>query len=232
MGLEGKVRVTGGAEHSLPDATTPVPSAGAELIIAEAMKDDPRPLHVAFLGPLTDMASAILMKPEIARRKVRVVWIGGGHWPVGNREYNLSNDIESANVVARSCIEIWQIPMAVYRRMAVSCAELYERVHDKGEVGRYLVEQLVEHNRARAAVAMAFRSLDASPGMGGMRYPECGEWDYVPGPEYSPAMNYVHTGANRPVRLYRNVDQRFILEDMLAKIARLSRGVQGLATFT
>lgn len=232
MGLEGKVRVADGAEHAISDTTTPVPSAGAELIIAEAMKDDPRPLHVAFLGPLTDMASAILMAPEIARGNVRVVWIGGGYWPVGNREYNLSNDIESANVVARSGIEIWQIPMAVYRRMAVSYAELYERVHDKGEIGRYLVEQLVEHNSARAPVAMEFRSLGDSPAIGVMMYPECGEWDYVPGPEYSPAMNYVHTGANRPVRLYRNVDQRFVLEDMFAKLARFSRGVQDFATFT
>ena len=110
------------------------------------MKDDPRPLHVAFLGPLTDMASAILMEPRVAQRNLRVVWIGGGHWPVGNREYNLSNDITAANVVARSGIEIWQIPMTVYRRMAVSYAELYERVYDKGAIGKYLVEQLVDWN--------------------------------------------------------------------------------------
>jgi hypothetical protein len=38
-------------------------SAGSVLIIAEALKDDPRPLHVAFLGPLTDMASALLESP-------------------------------------------------------------------------------------------------------------------------------------------------------------------------
>ena len=52
-------------------------------IIEEALKDDPRPLHVAFLGPLTDMASALLLEPSIAERSVRVVWIGGGDWPVG-----------------------------------------------------------------------------------------------------------------------------------------------------
>jgi hypothetical protein len=45
-------------------------------------------------------------------------------------------------------------------------------------------------------------------------------------------MNYVHTGRNRPVKLYQNVDQRFILEDLFAKLARFARGEQQLATFT
>jgi purine nucleosidase len=232
MGLQGKVTVADGAAGPIADASTPAASAGAELIIREALRDDPRPLHVAFLGPLTDMASAILTAPEVARREVRVVWIGGGHWPVGNREYNLSNDIEAANVVARSGIEIWQIPMLVYRQMAVSYAELYERVHDKGEIGKYLVEQVVDWNARMVASPIEHRSLGDSPAIGVMMYPECGESEWVPGPEYSPLMNYVHTGRNRPVKLYRSVDQRFILEDMFAKLARFARGVQDLATFT
>jgi purine nucleosidase len=232
MGLEGKVRVADGAAAAIPDATTPAPSEGAELIIAQALKDDPRPLHVAFLGPLTDMASAILMAPEIAARNVRVIWIGGGYWPVGNREYNLSNDIAAANVVARSGIEIWQIPMRVYRHMAVSYAELYERVHGQGEIGKYLVEQLVDWNAKTAVLPMEHRSLGDSPAIGVMMYPECGVSEWVPGPEYNELMNYVHTGRNRPVKLYHNVDQRFILEDMFAKLARFARGEQELATFT
>ena len=231
MGLEGQVRVADGAAAAIPDASTPAPSAGAELIVAEALKDDPRPLHVAFLGPLTDMASALLMAPEIAQREVRVVWIGGGHWPVGNREYNLSNDIAAANVVARSGVEVWQIPMGVYRRMAVSYAELYERVHGQGALGRYLVDQLVAWNERMVPGPIEHRSLGDSPAIGVMMYPECGESEWVPGPEYSELMTYVHGGRNRPVRLYRNVDQRFILEDLVAKLARFARGIRELATF-
>ncbi len=232
MNLEGKVTVADGAAGPIPDETTPAPSPGAELIVREAMKDDPRPLHVAFLGPLTDMASAILMEPRIAQRNVRVVWIGGGHWPVGNREYNLSNDITGANVVARSGIEIWQIPMTVYRKMPVSYAELYERVYDKGAIGKYLVDQLIEWNERTAVVPMEHRSLGDSPAIGVMMYPECGTSEWVAGPEYSPLMNYVHTGRNRPIKLYKDVDQRFIHEDFFAKLARFARGEQELATFT
>ena len=60
------------------DEQTPQDSPGARLIIAEsklASADDP--LFVAFLGPLTDMASAILLDPEIVHREVVVIWIGG-----------------------------------------------------------------------------------------------------------------------------------------------------------
>jgi purine nucleosidase len=78
MNIKGQIPVQTGAPKALPDEVTPEPSAGSALIIAETLKDDPRPLHVAFLGPLTDMASALLEEPGIAEHNVVVVWIGGG----------------------------------------------------------------------------------------------------------------------------------------------------------
>ena len=231
MGLEGKVTVADGAAAAIPDANTPARSAGADLIDAQALKNDPRPLHVACIGPLTDLASAILIAPEVVRRDLRVVWIGGGYWPVGNRDTNLANDITAANVVARSGVEIWQVPMRAYRHMGVSHAELHERVQGKGEIGRYLVEGALAVN-PRVDGPIEHRSLGDSAAIGVMIYPECGVSEWVPGPEYNELMSYVHTGRNRPVKLYHNVDQRFILEDMFAKLARFARGEQELATFS
>jgi inosine-uridine nucleoside N-ribohydrolase len=231
MELTGQVRVADGALGPMPDEATPMPSAGAEMIIREAMKDDPRPLHVAFLGPLTDMAAAILMEPRIVERNVRVVWIGGGPWPVGGREYNLSNDIAAANVVFRSGIEVWQIPMTVYRLMPVSYAELHEKVYDKGAIGRYLVEQLIDWNSRMVAGPIEHRSLGDSPAIGVMMYPDCGRWEYRPGPQFNALMNYVHTGQCRPARVYENVDIRFIQEDFFAKLSRFARGVKEFARF-
>jgi inosine-uridine nucleoside N-ribohydrolase len=223
MDMVGQVRVEDGGTGELPDESTPVDSPGARLIIEEALKDDPRPLHVAFYGPLTDMASALLMAPEIDRRNVRVVWIGGGPWPEGGREYNLSNDIAAANVVMRSQMEVWQIPRSVYRRMPVSYAELAEKVYPCGDIGRYLVEQLVEHNLKRAPAAMEYRSLGDSPAVGVIIYPDCGRWTWRPAPEFEPTMHYRHTGLNRPIRVYEDIDARFIHEDFFAKIKRCAR---------
>src|ERR1043166_3587142 len=68
MALDGQVRVEPGARTALPDEKTAMPSPGAEFIIEEAMREEPRPLHIAFYGPLTDMASALLMEPAIEER--------------------------------------------------------------------------------------------------------------------------------------------------------------------
>jgi purine nucleosidase len=54
-------------------------------------------------------------------------------------------------------------------------------------------------------------------------YPECGWSEWRPAPEFNAEMNYVHTGRNRPIRVYERIDQRFILEDFFAKLARFTR---------
>ena len=218
MRLTGKTRVEDGASHALPDEDTPVDSSGAQFVIKEAMRDDARPLYLAFYGPLTDMASALLLEPHIEERNLRVVWIGGGEWPEGGQEYNLSNDIIAANVVFRSSVQVWQIPKPVYRRMPVSYAELKQKVAPHGDIGKYLVKQLVEHN-ARAEGPMEYRSLGDSPAVGVIMYPDCGRWQWRPAPEFEPTMHYRHTGLNRPIRVYDSVDARFILEDFFAKLA-------------
>jgi len=224
MDLRDQVHVADGGERAMPDERTPVESPGASLIIEQALKDDPRPLHVAFYGPLTDMASALLLEPAIESRNVRVIWIGGGKWPEGGREYNLSNDVHAANVIMRSRLEVWQVPRSVYRRMPASFAELVDKVYSCGKIGRYLVEQLVEFNLRTAPSAMEYRSLGDSPCVGVIMYPDCGAWSWRPAPEFEPTMHYRHTGANRPIRVYEDIDARFIHEDFFAKLKRFARG--------
>ena len=77
-GLEQQVTVANGAPTGIADEQTPRDSDGAQLIIAESkLASAKEPLFVAFLGPLTDMASAILLDPAILDREVVVIWIGG-----------------------------------------------------------------------------------------------------------------------------------------------------------
>ena len=224
MGWEGRVKVADGAPRALPDEATPLPSPGSALIVEEALKDDPRPLFVLFYGPLTDMASALLEEPRIAERNLTVVWIGGGPWPDGGPEFNLSNDIGAANIVMRSPLEVWQIPSSVYKRFSVSYAELLERVWPHAPLGRYLVEQLVDFNSRHVDRPMEFRSLGDSPAVGVVMAPECGASTMRPAPEFDRRMAYVHGRGHRPIRVYETVDARFVLEDFYAKLARFARG--------
>ena len=112
MGLEGQYPVYKGSEIPLTDEHTPQLSDGADFIIQEAMRDDSRPLFVAFQGAITDLASAILIKPEICSR-MTAIWIGGGDYPIGCPEFILEQDIAAANVVFGSLMPLWRVAMHV-----------------------------------------------------------------------------------------------------------------------
>ena len=225
MEIPGAVRIADGAPHALPDDRTPLPSAGAELIVEQAMADDPRPLHIGVMGPMTEVASALLMEPRIAEKDIRVVFTGGTDWPSGGYEYNFFNDIHAANVVLRSTLDLWMIPFPTFKWFAVSYAELFERVYDKGPLGKYLVEQLIDYNTNRWPGPVEHRSLGDSPIVTLMIYPDAGRYRHHPAPELHPqSMHYVHTGKHRPIRIYEWIDGRFCLEDFFAKFARWHKG--------
>ena len=66
-----------GSDRYLPDEQTPVASDAAKHLTELAMRYSPeKPLYVAAIGAITNVASALLMKPEIADSIV-VVWLGG-----------------------------------------------------------------------------------------------------------------------------------------------------------
>ena len=225
MNLEGRVRVAPGAKRALPDERTPQPSPGAQLIIDEAMRDDPRPLTVLFYVPLTDMTSAILLEPLIADRNIHAIWAGGADGPTHyGKEFNLGNDVHAANLVMRSKLAVSQVPYPLYGHFCVSYAELAEKVFPQGPLRRYLVEQLSEYNAGSAKMEMEYRSLGDSPVVGVLMAPHAGKWSCQPAPQYDPetcAMTRLETG--RPVRVFETFDARFLLEDFHAKLARFAR---------
>ncbi|MBW7460004.1 nucleoside hydrolase, partial [Paenibacillus sepulcri] len=226
MQMEQQVGVYKGAEAALPDEVTALPSQGSELIIREAMKDDPAPLFVIFLGPLTDMASAYLQEPQIAGR-LTAVWIGGGVYPEGSDEFNLGNDIAAANVVFRSPIPLWQVPKNVYSMIRVSLAELAVKVMPHGELGAYLFQQLVEFNMKwgdkpswpKGEIWM----LGDSPAVSLLLDDHAFEYDLREAPYILPNMRYEFGHSGRDIRVYRYVDARFTLEDLYAKLELFHR---------
>lgn len=221
MGREGQYVIADGAPHKLPDEHTAVPSDGSRLIIEESKKDEGT-LYVTFLGPLTDMASAILEDPEIQDRDIVVVWIGGP--PHGDVitpegiEFNLSNDIASANVVMNSRITVWQIPSTVYAMVSVSHLELEHRVAPLGELGAYLTKQVIEFNAGVEYLAMDFRSLGDSPAIGAVMNPRGAVWRSFPAPLYNDEGRMLDPEpGRREIAVCDSMDIRWLMEDMFHK---------------
>lgn len=224
MDLEGKYPVLMGASKGMTDETTPVDSEGARFIIEEAMKDDDRPLYVACQGAVTDVASALLMQPEIAER-MTVIWIGGGGYPEGGFEFNLMMDIHAVNVLFSSKTDVWQIPMSLYKTMAVSLAELQQKVLPCGKIGEYLFTQMVEFNHYASDFNMVWPHGEIW-GLGDqgtiavlMEELEKTSYDLLPAPRIAEDMTYIHGQENRCIRVYHYLDARLTLEDFFAKLA-------------
>ena len=225
MDLVDVCPVEKGADGPLPDEHTPVGSPGARLIITEAMSDDPRPLYIACQGTLTDMASAILLEPEICRRAT-CIWIGGGAYPEGGHEFNQDVDIAAANVVLSSAMPLWQVPMNVYKQMSVSLAELQHKVAPCGEIGKYLFEQMAAFNLQLADIPHwphgEIWGLGDSPTIGVLLFESerTDVYELRSAPRIDPETSrYVPGNASRDIRVYRDANARLTLEDFFAKLA-------------
>jgi inosine-uridine nucleoside N-ribohydrolase len=245
VGLLGRdVPVLRGAPSAIPDETAPVDCDAARFIVEEALREDERPLYILNQGPLTNLASALLMEPSIAGRAT-AVWIGGGPYPDGGYEFNLGNDIAAANVVMRSEMWLWQIPVNVYSLMQVSIATLADKVAPHGAIGDYLFRKTVEVSQriadmiARSPLPPAERAvvtpneevwnLGDSPAVGvllsGHRY----HYRDVPAPSIAPDGSYAAAGQRQApeIRVYDFVDSQMILEDFYAKLRHAESGRHG-----
>lgn len=211
-----------GAEHALSDET-PINSEGVELIINEAMKAEAEhPLYITCLGPLTDVASALLLCPEIVDKLI-ILWIGGGRYPKGGVEYNLKNDVIAANVVMSSGVSVWQIPEDVYQQMLVSIAELCVRVKPQGQLGDYLFTQMVSWGQTYFGKRSYLRTgecwyLGDSPTVGLLLNEHPNDYELILAPKILEDMTYDFSESNHKIRVYKRIDSRFILEDLYAKL--------------
>ena len=223
MELKGEYPVLKGCVRALSDENTPVDSEGARFIIEEAKKDDPRPLFIGVQGSITNVASAILMAPEIAE-KLHVIWIGGGDYPEGGWEFNLKQDLHAANVVFSSKCELWQVPKSTYKLLNISLSELQYRVAPCGKVGEYLFRQMVELNDKMGNNEWPHGEtwcIGDQPTVGLLLEDKQRTDNYTmkPAPRVAPDCTYVENPGAREIRVYHNTDVRLTLEDFYAKLA-------------
>lgn len=133
-----------GSEHYLTDEHTPVASPAEEDLAVRAMAYSPeKPLYVVAIGAITNVASAILLKPEICENIV-VVWLGGhAHHMHDTAEFNMKQDYAAARVVM-SRAPFVQLPCAgVVSSFTVSGPELRAWLSGKNPLADYLAENTI-----------------------------------------------------------------------------------------
>lgn len=133
-------RVPLGADRYMDGPVQPVASEATEVLIDLARRDRPRPLQVLAIGCATNIASALLLAPDIAERIV-VSWTSAytSFWPYPNASYNLAQDLHAARVLFDSGVPLVYLPgYYVGEELRVSLPEIEAHVAGQGTIGAYL----------------------------------------------------------------------------------------------
>ncbi len=137
-----------GSERWQPGPKAAVPSPAAKDLIARARQ--PRSersgkLYVVAIGAPTNVASALLMAPEIAEHIV-VVWLGGHarhHWDT--REFNLVQDLHATRVLLDSGVPLVRVPcLGVAEHLRTTEPELAAYVKGNGPIADYLYQTFAD----------------------------------------------------------------------------------------
>ena len=88
---------------------------GVDFIIDTLLDNEPGTITLCALGPLTNIAMALVKAPAIGPRIEEIVLMGGAYFEVGNvtpaAEFNIYVDPDAADVVLRSGIPIVMAPL-------------------------------------------------------------------------------------------------------------------------
>ena len=161
------------------------------------------PLILVCAGPLTNVADALLLEPEIAA-SFTLAWVGGS--AADEDEYNYYTDPAAARfVLENQRLAVWQFPVETYRQVVISVAELDYSLKAAGAGGAWLWERF---NSLEVPDFVKFGPLwclgDSAPlVVTGLDDITC---------------RFEETGGSPSGRTYTSVDSRLIIADFFARL--------------
>jgi inosine-uridine nucleoside N-ribohydrolase len=151
-----------GSTAYLKDRDKPEESEAVLDLIERAMKQDDRLLYVSAIGAITNIASAIMLEPEIVNRIV-VIWLGGQplHWSSAS-EFNLMQDIRASRLIFDCGVPLIHIPCSgVTSHLLTTESEMAKYVKGQGKVGDYLYEIFVNYHPDQYAYSKVIWDISA-----------------------------------------------------------------------
>ncbi len=120
---------------NLPSPTLQPADGHAVDYLVDLLRSTTRPVTLCTLGPLTNVALALVKEPAIVSNVERLVMMGGGFFEGGNRtpaaEFNILVDPHAAHVVFTSGIPIVMMPLDVTHQ-AITTPDRVQRFADLG----------------------------------------------------------------------------------------------------
>lgn len=134
-----------GSTDYLPDENTPVISDAAKDLAERAAQYSPeKPLYVVAIGAITNVASALLLRPEI-KDNIVIVWLGGNALHCcHNAEFNAMQDVAAARIVFGCGAPLVQLPCCgVVSAFTTTKYELEHWLGSKNELCTYLKDTVI-----------------------------------------------------------------------------------------
>ena len=129
--VHGKTGLDG---PDLPEPTMPLQARhGVDFIVETLMASKAGEITLCPLGPLTNIALALIREPAIAPKVREIVLMGGGFFEGGNvtpaAEFNIYVDPEAAKAVFSSGIPIVMMPLDVTHKALTTKARVRNLGH-------------------------------------------------------------------------------------------------------
>ncbi len=139
MNLSGSFPIYKGSDRFLAGERVPVDSPAARNIIKTARGTEDI-VYVVAIGAITNVASALMLAPEI-KDKIVVVWLGGNSILRDSPEFNMAQDVMAAKVVLESGVPFIQLPASgVVSFLSTTIPELEYYLAGKNKLCDYLVD--------------------------------------------------------------------------------------------
>lgn len=153
LGARNACSVFRGSRRFMASANRPVESPAARDLIKRARRM-PRgeKLFVGAIAAATNVASALLLAPDIVD-KIVIVWLGGHapYWP-NTREFNLIQDTHAATVLLTSAAPLVWIPcLPVASHLQTTKHELRVLLAPHSRLGHYLTDIVADYGHGRLA---------------------------------------------------------------------------------
>lgn len=143
LGIDPAGRTFAGSDRYMQEKDVPVDSEAARDLVQRAMRSE-EPLYVLAIGEITNIASAILMEPEIIR-KIVIVWLAGQplNWPTA-LEFNLGQDVRASQTILDCGVPLVLVPcMSVASNLTTTGAELERYIKGKSAIGTFLADTVI-----------------------------------------------------------------------------------------
>jgi len=222
LGRPSDGRVLRGSTSWLPEPATPVASEARDDLIerARAQPDD-RPLYVAAIGAITNVASAILAAPDI-REKIVVVWLAGQplFWPTA-AEFNLKQDAHASRVMFDSGVPLVLIPCRLVAEcIKTTAAELDAHLAGTSAVGAYLagIFRGYEHGQAMTSPGRSKEIWD----LAAIAWLMDRRWvssQVESSPILTGDLTWSRDGRRHPIRIAQHIRRDPLFADLFAKCA-------------